>query len=402
MAAFEYRAVDAKGRKTKGVISAESARAARKQLRFQQLTPVEVKPASKRKRAGASSGSSIRSQDLVIATRQLAMLIQSALPVEEALDAVASQSERHDVRRIFLSVRASVMEGMRLSDAMALEDRAFNNFYRAMVESGEHSGSLGLVLDRLADYLERTQSMQRKITNALIYPILLAITAVGVITALLVFVVPRIVEQFDSIGQDLPWITNVMLAISGAVRSYGFIAAIGLAALVFVFSRALRSKTFKRGVDGFLLRLPFVGKLNRNLNAARFARTFATLGAGGAPILDTLKAAQATVTNLVMRGAVDKIANAVAEGRTVSSAMKESGVFPPMVVHMTAAGESSGEVDQMMVRIADYLEEEFETNTSAALALLEPLIIIFMGAVVTLIILSIMLPVLQMNTLTMR
>lgn len=406
MAAFEYVAVDTEGRRTKGVISAETARAARRELQRRKLMLLKLAPAAE-KRGGLNlsglfnRGGRLGSGELVLATRQLALLVSASTPVEEALNAVALQSDSAAIRRTLLSVRDRVVEGRRLSEAMSLEGRAFSPLYLAVVSAGEAAGALGAVMERLADYLERSQTMQRKMMAALVYPCVLFVVAIAVVTALMVFVVPRVVEQFSTLGQDLPLLTQVLIAISGGMRDWGWLIALALAVGSFVFARALKQDDFRRAVDRTILKLPLAGRLIRDAGAARFARTFATLSASGATVLDSLKAARATAPNMVLRDAVTAAAADVQEGGALSTAMRKTSAFPPLMVHMAASGENSGELPAMFDKAADYLENEFETVTQVAMNLLEPAIIILMGGLVTLIILAIMLPILQLNTSAM-
>lgn len=397
MAAFEYQALDAAGRTRKGVITADSPKAARRELRKQALTPVKVSP-TRTKAAGESSGRKLRSKELVLITRQLAMLIGSGAPVEQAIASVTSTAEQTRVRAILASVRANVVEGKSLSDALRGEAASFPRLYSAIVAAGEGAGALDAVLERLANYLEASAKMRSKIISAMIYPLILAIVAFSVIVALLIFVVPRVVEQFDTMGQKLPFLTSAMVSISAFLQSYGLYLLGASALLVFAANRALKSRAVKRRVDEFMLGSPLIGRIVRDVTAARFARTFATLANSGAPVLDCLSAARETTLNLVMRDAVDEMRDAVREGGSLNKAMAKTGVFPPLVVHMAASGEDSGRLGHMFDKGAEYLESEFEATSSVALGLLEPLITVVMGGLVLLIILAIMLPILQLNT----
>ncbi len=408
MAAFDYVAVDAAGKRRKGVVSADTARAARREIQRRQLMLLKLAPAAQRRGGialpkGLELGGrgTLKSSELVLATRQLSMLIRSGTPVEEAIGAVALQSESKNIRRVLLSVRDRVTEGRRLSEAMAMEGEAFSPLYRAVMSAGEAAGALGVVMERLAEYLEKSQAMKRKMTAALVYPGVLMVTALCVVSALMVFVVPRVVEQFATIGQDLPMLTQILIAISNGMRSMGWIVLLALALGVFAFLRVLKQERFRRPVDRFLLKLPLAGRMIRDAGAARFARTFATLVSSGATVLDALTAARATAPSLVLRDAVDRAAEDVSEGGSLSNAMRKTEVFPPLMVHMAASGENSGELDVMFAKAADYLENEFETVTQTAISLLEPAIIIVMGGIVTTIILAIMLPILQLNSAAM-
>lgn len=403
MAAFEYVALDAAGRRRKGVIAADSARLARRELRMRSLSPLKVAPASAPAdaRPRFAPRRRVSAQEVALTTRQLATLISAAAPVEEALNAVAQQAAKQSIRSILMNIRARVMEGYRLSEALKEHPRVFSPLYRAMVGAGESSGELGLVMTRLADYLDKTQAMRRKIATALVYPAALATVAFAVVVALMVFVVPKIAEQFDTLGQDLPWITQAMIGLSAAIRDWGLVAAIAALAIGFGFAQALRKPGVRRAADGALLRAPLVGRLVRGVNAARFARTLATLVQSGAPILDSLDAARETVRNAALRIAVDDIIARVREGAALSSALRKSEMFPPMMVYMTASGERSGALAEMLVKAADHLEAEFESVTALALKILEPAIIIVMGAVVLVIVLAILTPILRLNALAL-
>ncbi len=406
MAAFEFVALDADGKRTRGVIAADSLRAARREIQRRKLAPVRLTPASDKK-AGTPLAESLSalsprrrlsSTDLVLLTRQLALLISAGLPVEEALSSVAAQAEKEPVARALYAVRAHVTEGGRLSEAFARQSGRFGALYVSVVAAGEGSGALGTVLDRLATHLEKVQMMRRKAMTALIYPAVLAVVALTVIVALMAFVVPQIVDQFASMGAQLPMLTVVLIAASHFLRDWGWVVLLALAAGGFAFSRALKTPAFRRRMDALLLRLPVVGRLARVAAAARFARTFATLTGSGVPVLEALRAARDSARNLVLQDAVDAMSRDVREGASLSAAMRKTAMFPPLMTHMAASGEASGELPQMFGKAADYLENEFETATGVALNLLEPLVVIVMGGAVAAIVLAVMLPILKLNT----
>ena len=400
MAAFEYEAISAQGRTRKGVISAASEKAARRELRRLALVPVRLSPTREVPGTPSVTGSrrKLKPAELVLLTRQLAMLISSGTPVEQAVAAVGGSAESAASKSVLASVRASVVEGRSLSDAMRSEKKSFPPLFRAVVAAGEEAGALGPVLDRLAVHLEKSQAMRRKTIGALVYPAVLAIVALGVIVALLIFVVPRVVEQFDTMDQKLPLLTSVMIGLSQFLQAWGLVLLGGLVIGGFAFQRLYGSEAFRRHVDRAMLGVPVVGKVLRSVSAARFARTFATLSASSAPVLDSLTAARETTPNLVLRDAVDEVIVAVREGGSLSAAMARTGAFPPLVVHMSASGEASGDLAAMFNKGADYLEDDFESTTTMALGVLEPLITVVMGGLVMLIILAIMLPILQLNT----
>ena len=400
MAAYEYQAIDTDGRTRKGVISADSQKAARRELRRQALVPVKLSPTREVSGKATEAGPrrKLKPAELVLLTRQLAMLISSGTPVEQAVAAVGGSAESAASKSVLASVRAGVVEGRSLSDAMRGEQKSFPPLFRSVVAAGEEAGALGPVLERLAVHLEKSQAMRRKTIGALIYPAILALVALAVIIALLIFVVPRVVEQFDTMDQSLPPLTSAMIWLSQFLQAWGLVMAGGAALAILAFQRLNRQEAVRRRVDTAMLGLPVVGKVLRSVSAARFARTFATLAASGAPVLDSLKAARETTPNLVLRDAVDEVIVAVREGGSLSAAMARSEAFPPLVVHMASSGEASGDLATMFNKGADYLEDDFESTTTMALGVLEPLITVVMGGLVMLIILAIMLPILQLNT----
>lgn len=343
----------------------------------------------------------ISGRTLALVTRQLATLIR-VMTVEEALRTIALQTERPSAKRLLFAVHAGVVEGYRLSDAMARQGAAFPSLYRAMIAAGESSGALPDILDRLADLLERDQLVRGKMLTTLIYPAALSITAVIVIVALMTFVVPRVVEQFASMGQTLPLLTRIVIFLSTMMTQWGWLVLLVIAGGAWAGARALRNPSLRLKFDGALLRLPVIGRLIRDLNAARLARTLSTMIASGLPVIDGLVLTARTINNTVLRAAVETMASAIREGGSLSAAMRRAAVFPPVVVNMAASGESSGKLDTMLSSAADYLEREFNTFTSVALSLLEPIIIIVMGAIVATIVLAILLPILQINTLSLR
>ena len=405
---FAWHGIDPAGREQHGRVSADSADAARASLTARKLYVVKVEPAV----AGAASEAGgeallsrsvfarkkLNQKQLTLFTRQLATLV-TVSPIEEALRTVSRQSEREEVRRILARVHGHVVEGQALSEAMAREKTSFPPLYRAMVAAGEGSGTLASILERLAALLERQAQVRGKVMSALAYPIVLSIVAAFVVFALMIFVVPKVVEQFQDVGQELPFLTRAVIAVSGFLASWWWALLLGLGLALFLWTRALREENLRMGFDRFLLRLPIVGKLQRDLHAARLARTLSTMVASRLPLLEGLRLTTQTVHNRVLRKASEDIAESVRTGGSLSGALKRAGVFPPLLVYLAASGEASGKLDVMLERAADYLEREFDSFTATALALLEPAIIIVMGAVVALIVLSILLPILQLDAL---
>ncbi len=404
MEAYDYAAIDSKGVRRKGTIMARSSRDARDLIRSRSLTPIEMNRSRKKIAKTADDRQTIlprrvKLKDLTRATRQLAILIRAATPVEDALRVIALQFEKSSMREVLLSIRGQVMEGLKLSDAMRSQPQAFDDLYIAMIASGETSGRLSEVLERQADDLEAAQAIRRKILGATIYPIILSFVAILVVSVLMILVVPKVVAQFDSFGQELPALTRFVIAFSAGFKIYGL--WVGLAFIAFFIGlKILLSQTRPRFLwDAMKLRLPLLGTIIRDLNAARFSRTMSGLISAGTPALSALETSRHTLKNTVMREAIIGAARRVREGAPLSKALQKTEVFPPLVTQMVAGGEASGDTGDMFARSADYLENEFDAKSSVFLTLLEPLIIIFLAMIVLLIIAAIFLPILTLNTL---
>jgi len=403
MAAFDYVAADAAGRTVSGSVTAVDEAAARKALAKRQLAPLQLSPGrsgSIATSAKAGKAGRLSPKALALTTRQLATLI-SVSPLEEALRNLMLQADRPNVRRVLEGVHAGVIEGRRLSDAMGQQGAAFPPLYRAMTAAGEQSGALQPILERLADGLERDEVVRGKVLTALVYPCVLAVVALGVIVAMMTYIVPKVVDQFDSMGQTLPLLTRLVIGLSDLMRDWGWLMALILAAVVGAGLIARRREAVRLRLDAWVLRLPLVGRLTRDLHGARMARTLSTMIAAGLPVLEGLTITARTVSNRALRRATEQMAEAVREGGGLSAAMRRAEVFPPILVYMTASGESSGRLEPMLERAADYLEREFSNFTAVMLSLLEPAIIVVMGGIVAVIVLSILLPILQINTLAL-
>ena len=400
---YAYVGLDTAGRERRGSVRADTPDAARAQLVSRKLYVVAIEP---RTEAGAApllsrglfARKRISAKQVTLFTRQLATLIQVA-PLEEALRTLARQAEREEVRRVLGSVHEGVVEGRRLADAMAREPKSFPPLYRAMVAAGEGSGTLPQILERIAAYLERQALVRGKVLSTLAYPMVLAIVAAFVVFALMIFVVPKVVEQFEDVGQQLPLLTRIVIGLSNFLSNWWWALLILIAVGIFAAGRALREEGLRMKFDRALLRLPLIGRLIRDLHAARMARTLSTMIASRLPLLEGLRLTTETVHNRVLRAASADIAEAIRTGGSLSGALRRTGVFPPLLVYLAASGEASGRLELMLERAADYLEREFDAFTSTALSLLEPAIIIVMGAIVALIVLSILLPILQLDTL---
>ena len=402
MAAFDYIAADPAGRTVSGSVTAADEAAARKALAKRQLAPLQLSPGRSGAIAATTSGKAGRlsPKALALTTRQLATLI-SVSPLEEALRNLMLQADRPNVRRVLEGVHAGVIEGRRLSDAMGQQGAAFPPLYRAMTAAGEQSGALQPILERLADGLERDEVVRGKVLTALVYPCVLAVVALGVIVAMMTYIVPKVVDQFDSMGQTLPLLTRLVIGLSDMMRDWGWLLALLLSAVVAAGLIARRREAVRLRLDAWVLRLPLVGRLTRDLHGARMARTLSTMIAAGLPVLEGLTITARTVSNRALRRATEQMAEAVREGGGLSAAMRRAQVFPPILVYMTASGESSGRLEPMLERAADYLEREFSNFTAVMLSLLEPAIIVVMGGIVAVIVLSILLPILQINTLAL-
>ncbi|WP_312452159.1 GspF family T2SS innner membrane protein variant XcpS [Stutzerimonas nitrititolerans] len=402
MAAFEYVALDPRGRQQKGLIEADSPRQARQLLRDKQWSPLEVKQARARESSGTggfSFGRGLSARDLALVTRQLATLVQAALPIEEALRAAAAQSGSQKIKSMLLAVRGRVMEGHSLAASLREYPSAFPELYRATVAAGEHAGHLGLVLDQLADYTDQRQQSRQKIQLALLYPVILLVASLAIVVLLLGYVVPDVVKVFVNTGQELPALTTGLIAVSEVVQRWGWLIMLGIVALAIGMRQALRDPSIKLRWHSFILRLPLVGRLVRATNTARFASTLAILTRSGVPLVDALGIAAAVIGNLRIRERVVEAAQRVREGSSLTRALEATGEFPPMMLHMIAAGEKSGELDQMLARTARNQENDLAAQISLLVGLFEPFMLVFMGAVVLVIVLAILLPILSLNQL---
>ncbi|WP_425228500.1 type II secretion system inner membrane protein GspF [Sphingomonas sp.] len=402
---FDYLAIDTRGAEKRGHVAAVSLDAARARLDRQRLYVVRLEPgnapaASARPALfGLTLGRPrMRAKQLTLFTRQLATLNRVS-PLEESLRTITRQTEQEGVRQVVETVHAGVVEGRRLADAMAREPKSFPSLYRAMVSAGESSGSLPTILDRLAALLERQAEIRGKLVTALAYPAILAIVALGVVTALMIFVVPQVVEQFDTVGQQLPFLTRAVMGVSAFLVSWWWLVLLVAGLIGVGVWQALRNPAIRLRFDTRLLRLPLLGRLLRDLHAARMSRTLSTMVASRLPLLEGLTLTASTIHNRRLRAASDEIADSIRSGGSLSAAMRRTGVFPPLLTYLAASGEAAGRLDEMLERAADYLEREFDRFTATALSLLEPAIIVVMGGVVATIVLSILLPILQLNTL---
>ena len=397
MSAFRWEAVDAEGRMTQGVLEAASARAARDQLRAEGLTPTAVAAAAVR--ADSLAHTRLPAPLVTLTTRQLATLVQSGMPLDQALAAVAEQADDARAAGIVVALRMQLASGESLQAALARFPRTFSPLYRGLVGAGAETGRLADVLARLADYLEAREALRQKIVLALIYPAIVTIIAFAVIAVLLTYVVPQVVSVYQQSRQTLPWLTQALIATSAFFRATGLLwLVLGVVAAA-AFYAANRNAAFRARWHATLLRLPVVGKLARSLDSARFASTLAILVGSGAPLLRSLDAASDVVKMLPLRHAASAATALVREGVTLSRALKEQGEFPPVLIHLVANGESSGRLGSMLQRAAEELERDAERRLAWLAALLQPLLIVVMGAIVLVLVLAVMLPIVSMNQL---
>ena len=405
MTAYRYRALNTQGKLVRGVLEGDSERQVRSTLRGQSLRPVEVNLANKQMAANKSRWglpalqSRISAGDLALLTRQLATLVQSNLPLDEALQAAAQQSRSGRIKGMLLQVRSRVAEGHTLAYAMAEFPLVFNEMYRAMVNAGEHAGFLGPVLQQLADYTEQRQYTGQKLKMAMIYPFILVGVAVAVVVALMVFVVPELIGIFAHTRRELPLLTRGLIASSDFFRDYALWLLVGLVVLTFVVRRLLHNPRRKKRWHALLLRTPGLSRLLIALDTARFASTLSILMASGVPLLESLRIAGQVLTNLVLRQDSEMVAERVQEGSSLHRALQHSGRFPPMMVHMVASGEASGELETMLERSATNQERELEMTLGTMMSLFEPLMVVFMGGMVLTIVLAILLPIFDLNTM---
>ncbi|HEY4975195.1 MAG TPA: type II secretion system inner membrane protein GspF [Steroidobacteraceae bacterium] len=404
MGAFEYTALDAGGRSRKGVIEGDTPRHVRTLLRERQLMPVtveEVAARESRRQRGSRFGFArgVSAADLSLMTRQLSTLVRAGLPLEEALLAVSQQTEKPRVQSILLGVRAKVVEGHTLATGLGEFPRVFPEIYRATVSAGEQSGHLDAVLERLAEYTESREQMRQNLVGAMLYPMVLTVMCFTIVSILLTYVVPKVVEVFEANHAKLPFATRVLVAVSSFLRDYGLWLLLAIALAAFLFWRSLKSRATRRRVHQMLLNLPLMGRIVRGVNTASFTRTLSILTASAVPVLDALRIASEVIINLPMRDAVTEAAARVREGAPIGRSLSTSRLFPPMTVHLISSGESSGQLQTMLERAATNQERELEGLLAALVGLLGPLLIVGMGLFVMGIVFAMLLPIFEMNSL---
>ena len=398
MPVFRYEAARADGHIERGECEADGPRAARALLRERGLAALSVEAVSGQETQARRAGR-VAPAALALATRQLASLLGAGLPLDEALAAVADQCETPGQREVWRAVRADVLAGQGLARALEAHPRSFPRLYCATVAAGEQAGSFAAVLDRLAQYLEDGRALRARLLAAALYPAVVTVLAAAIVLFLVTYVVPQVVQVFEHTRQSLPWPTRALLTVSAAARVGGPVLLIVLAA-GFPAARALvRRPAVRRLLDGRLLRMPVLGRLMRGLDAARYASTLAMLSEAGVPMLRALAAAEATMSNTVLREAARRTQEAVREGAPLGRALSAGKVFPPVLVRLVDVGEATGRLPAMLQHAARHLSAEVERRATAAAALLEPLLILAMGAVVLAIVTAVMMPIIEINQL---
>ncbi len=404
MGAFEYTALDTTGREHKGVLEGDGPRQIRQKVRDQGWTPLQVTEISKQKKETGTGRRAhfqrgVSAAELSLITRQVATLVGSGLPLEECLGAVAQQCDRPVLKKTMMAVRSRVLEGHELAVALADFPRVFSDLYRATVSAGEQSGFLHIVLERLADYTESRQALQKEIIQAMVYPAFLVIIATLMVTGLLTYVVPQVTQVFVDMGQELPPLTQGLIASSDFLRAHG-ITIVGVLVAIMIVSRLmLRRASLRERFHRLLLRLPLLSRLVKGLNTARFSRTLSILIDSGVPLLDALRIAAQVITNLPMQQAVADVVQRVSEGSSLNRALEHSGFFPPLTIHLVASGESSGKLEEMLNRAAASQERDLNSVIQMVLSILGPVVILVMGVVVLLIVLAMLLPIFELNQL---
>ncbi len=411
MAAFDYVALDAKGKELKGVVEGDGARQVRQILRDKGLMPLDITESLKKSRGKTDSSKSdglnkpiflqrgISSTELALLTRQLATLIQAALPLDETLSAVADQTDKPRIKSMLYAIRSRVLEGHSLAVGLSDYPRVFPELYRATVEAGEQSGHLDTVLERLADYTESQQEIQSKVRQALIYPAFLSLFAVAIVVFMMTSIVPQVVSVFEDTGQELPGLTISLIVMSDLVVDYGLLLLFVVVAAIVGFKILLTRPAFVMKYHMFLFHLPVIQRLVRGLNAALFTRTFSILSGSGVTVLEAMKISAKVVANLPMREAILQATDRVREGTGIKNALEHSKLFPPMTLQLIASGENSGKLEEMLERAAMQLEREQVTLIAYIVGILEPVIILAMGLMVLLIVLGILLPIFDLNSL---
>ena len=406
MAVYEYKGLTQDGRESAGIVDAESPKTARLKLRKSGIFPTEIQeggetsrrvPLMIQIRSSLSWGDRITPQEVAILTRQMATLLGAGLPLMEALAALTEQVEKPALRRIVAGIREQVKEGGALASALADHPKVFSELYVNMVRAGEASGTLDGMLSRLADFLENQVRLKNKILATMTYPIFMLVVGAAVLFALITFVVPKVTAVFSEMHQALPLATRILIGVSGFMQDYWWAVLFLIAAAGIGLSRFIQTPDGRLRWDGFLLRSPVAGKLIRMVALSRFSRTLNTLLASGIPLLQALGIVQAVVGNKVLAGAIENARQGIKEGEGIAEPLKKSRLIPPLVSHMIAVGERSGELEGMLLKVAEAYDNEVETAINSLTSLLAPVMILIMGAVVLFIVLAILVPLFELS-----
>jgi general secretion pathway protein F len=406
MPVYTYNALDTRGKNAKGVVNADSARAARTKLRQSGLFPTELTETHETETQQQSASlrdiqllRRVRAQDLTIMTRQFATLLAANLTVVDSFTALIEQTENPTLKKTLIQVRERVNEGSSLAEALGQNRRIFSSLFINMIRAGEASGALPVVMLRLADFTERQFDTRKRITAKMYYPLFMIFIGIAVLFALMTYVVPTVTSIFDNMDQTLPWLTVMLISVSDFFRDFWWVLLIGITATAIALQRYSRTERGTEFVDKWKIRLPVVGKLALKMAMSRFTRTLGILLRSGIPLLDALEISGAVINNTILNSAIMTAKDAIREGADIAGPLKTSGYFPPLVSHMISIGEKSGQLEEMLLRVADAYDNEVQTTIDGLTSLLEPVIIVAMAAVVFVIMLAVLLPIFELNSI---
>ena len=403
MPAFQYVALNPEGKEIKGILEADSARQLRQTLRDQALTPMQVEPSNKQFDKDSNQHGfylftpKLKALDRVLFTRQLSTLLASSMPIEESLNAIAQQNEKQSNKALIMGIRSRVLEGNSLAQSLLEYPSSFSNLYCSSVAAGEQSGFLDQVLDNLSNYLEREHESYRNVEMALMYPIILLIVAFVIVGALMVYVLPDMIDVIENTGQTLPWATTLLISVTELLKSFWWALLCGILALSLFIRGILNREKVRLIWDAYKFSLPIIGKIIRSSNSARFSNTLSILTKSGIPLVDAMKIASEVVANKALQTDLRTATQDVVEGKSLRESLENISHFPPMMMHMIGSGEQSGELDQMLARVAEYQQAEVERLVSTLVKLFEPAMMIIMGGTVLFIVMAVLLPILSMN-----
>jgi len=401
MDAYEYKCLDASGKNKSGILQADNEKQVRQMLRDQKLIPIRIEKVTghlgtdKEKKHKTS----LRTGELSIIIRQLSTLLKAGLPLDESLKTISEQSDHKNSKKILITLRAKLMEGQSLAYAMELFPKAFDELITTSVEAGEQSGNLDEVLLRLAEYLEQKQDMSKQSWMALLYPVILILTSIAVVSGLMIYIVPKVIQVFENNNAELPLITQALVSLSDWIRHYGLAVLIIIVVAIVVFFIALQNRDFKYKWHKFLLNLPLVGSFIRIAQSARFTRTLGILTKSTVPIVQALSLSSKVIKNLAIKHSVENTATQVREGSSLSQSLKANGYFPPMTIRLISSGEQSGILSEMLERAADTQERDVNHKLSSIVSIMQPVAILIVGTMILLIVLAMLLPIFQMNTI---